>query len=486
MSKRPHLIIFNPDQYRGDVLGHRGNPAAVTPNLDRMAQTDGVSFANAYCQNPVCTPSRCSFMTGWYPHVRGHRSQLYMLRPDEPVLLQTLKDNGYFVWWGGKNDLVAGQHGYDHACHIRNKVEGQRPRAVTQYDRGEPGGDMYYSFMRGRIDKGDAPYHRDGDWGHVEDAVEFIRGYDRDEPLCLYLPLGYPHPPYAVEEPWFSMIDRDKLPPRRPLPSRDAGKAGIIHDMAERFNMTGWTEDRWDELRATYYGMCARIDHQFGLVCDALREAGMYDDSAVFFFSDHGDFTGDYCLPNKQYNVFDDNLAQVPLVIKPPADRPAQPRMTEAMAELVDFPATVFDLTGIEPDWYHFGRSLMPVITGETDTHRDAAFCEGGMLPGEVLWDEFHDQKFGKTSEYWPTQSVLIENLPSTTKATMCRTQRYKYVHRLTEKDELYDLEADPTESTNRIDDPTLAEVHARLKQRTMDFYLETADVMPRDLDRRE
>ncbi|WP_211296363.1 sulfatase-like hydrolase/transferase [Paenibacillus donghaensis] len=87
--KRPHIILFNPDQWRGDVLGHMGDPAARTPNLDRLAAKEGVSFSSAFCQNPVCTPSRCSFMSGWYPHVRGHRTMYHMMKPDEPVLLKT-------------------------------------------------------------------------------------------------------------------------------------------------------------------------------------------------------------------------------------------------------------------------------------------------------------------------------------------------------------------------------------------------------------
>ena len=94
-------------------MGHMGDPAAVTPNLDHLVATDAVSFRIAACQNTVCTPSRCSFMTGWYPHVRGHRTMHYMLRDreGEPNLLRVLRDNGYFVWWGGKNDLVPGQNG---------------------------------------------------------------------------------------------------------------------------------------------------------------------------------------------------------------------------------------------------------------------------------------------------------------------------------------------------------------------------------------
>src|SRR5210317_787290 len=121
MTRRPNIIIFNPDQWRSDVMGCHGNPAAVTPVVDAFVQTEGVSFSNAFCQNTVCTPSRCSFMTGWYPHVRGHRTMYHMLHPEwnEPNLLKILKDNGYHVWWGGKNDLTPGQESVDPYCHER-------------------------------------------------------------------------------------------------------------------------------------------------------------------------------------------------------------------------------------------------------------------------------------------------------------------------------------------------------------------------------
>ena len=134
MARLPHIVIFNPDQWRGDVMGHMGNPAAVTPNLDALLRTDAVSFRNAFCQNPVCTPSRCSFTAGWYPHTRGHRMMHYMLRaPEEPVLLRTLKEAGYFVWWGGKNDLVPGQHGHERFCDVHHA-----PPALTRPPRRHP------------------------------------------------------------------------------------------------------------------------------------------------------------------------------------------------------------------------------------------------------------------------------------------------------------------------------------------------------------
>lgn len=109
MNKKPNIIIFNPDQMRADSLHHLGNPASITPTLDQMAAADSVSFRNAFCQNPVCVPSRCSFMTGLYPHVHGHRTMGHLLHAEEPSLLKELKDAGYYVWANARNDLVAEQ-----------------------------------------------------------------------------------------------------------------------------------------------------------------------------------------------------------------------------------------------------------------------------------------------------------------------------------------------------------------------------------------
>ncbi len=489
-ARKPHIILFNPDQWRADAMGHLGNPAAQTPVLDAWARTDAVSFRNAFCQNPVCTPSRCSFMTGWYPHVRGHRTMFHMLRPDEPCLLKTLKDDGYFVWWGGKNDLVPAQNGYDAYCDI-NYTPPEPPKPMFAMDRaeawrGEPGSDTYYSFQVGRLDTGGEEIYRDGDWANVLGAIDFIRGYDGDQPLCIYLPLTYPHPPYGVEDPWYSAIDRDALPPRIPAPADWSGKPSLLPQLQERQNLKGWDEGRWDELRATYLGMCARVDHQFGLLLDALREAGMYDDAAVFLFSDHGDFTGDYGLVEKTQNTFEDCLTNVPLLVKPPAGHAVAPRVTDALVELIDIPATVEAVCGIAPGHTHFGRSLLPILAGETEDGRDAVFCEGGRRADENQAKEL-ESGGGQdpTMIYWPRLSIQISDDVAHTKAVMCRTADYKYVRRLYEQDELYDLRSDPDELCNVVDDPAYAAVGARLRDRLLTHFLDTADAVPFDIDQR-
>ena len=503
MTKKPHLIIFNPDQWRSDVMGCHGNPAAVTPNLDSFVQEEGVSFSQTFCQNTVCTPSRCSFMTGWYPHVRGHRTMHHMLHPehDEPNLLKILKDNGYFVWWGGKNDLTPGQdpiHQYCnerfHPCDQDYARWGLTPREGTHGGdlswRGDPAGDNFFSFLKGKLEKGNEHIYCDGDWAIVLGAIDKLRSYDRNEPICLYLPLSYPHPPYCVEEPWYSVIEREKLPKRAQHPENWEGKPSILKGIWDNQNLEGWSEDRWKELRATYYGMCSRLDHQFGMLIEVLREVGMYEESAVFLFSDHGDFTGDYGLVEKTQNTFEDCLSRVPFMIKPPANIPVRPGIRDALVELVDFSATVYKLAGINPGYDHFGRNLIPLIAGETFEHRDAVFCEGGRRIGETQATELQSSSSVVSKEgpglYSPRIRLQISDEGvHHTKAAMCRTKTHKFIQRLYEQDELYDLVKDPFEERNIINDPAYADILNALRERMFKWYMETCDVVPQLEDKR-
>jgi len=319
-------------------------------------------------------------------------------------------------------------------------------------------------------------------------AVDFIKSYKGDKPLCIYLPLQYPHPPYGVEDPWFSAIDRSAIPPRARHEDITAEKPLILQAIRETQNMTGWSEDRWTELRATYYGMCARLDHQFGMIIKALQQSGIYDDSAVFLFSDHGDFTGDYGLVEKTQNTMEDCLTRVPFVVKPPAGVPVKPGVRDDLVELIDFSATVYDLCGITPPYWQFGKSLRGLIAGDACMHRDAVYCEGGRLINEIQANEHQSTSAGDNSlgMYWPRIRLQVtDEKPYHSKATMCRTKTHKYVRRLYEKDELYDLVQDPQELRNCIDDPAYATVRDQMQERMLGWYQETCDVVPLESDRR-
>jgi len=503
--RRPNLVIFNPDQWRGDVLGCHGDPAAVTPNVDRMVETDAVSFQYTACQNPVCTPSRCSFMSGWYPHVRGHRGMHYMLRPPhDNNLLKTLKDAGYYVWWGGKNDFTPAQDSLEPYCHTRYSSHygivrdpTVRPPDPLYNERGIETFDSpsdFYSFYRGKLPHSEGvDYYRDFDWATVEGAIDFIRNYQwSHQPFCLFIAIAYPHPQYAVEDPWYSMIDPAKIPDRRPGPEAWTGpKPAFMHDYRDRVGIGDWDEDRFRELRRVYYGMVARVDHQIGMVLDALRDKGCYDDTGMFIFSDHGDWTGDYDLPEKHDICFDDTLVRVPMIVKPPASTPAMPGVRDVMAELIDFPATVEAWAGVQLDQPHFGRDLTPVITGERTEHRDAVFCEGGRLDIESSHlPHPPNRKLDPAWVYYPKSSVAEETLQGHGRAFMVRNATHKYVRRLYESDELYDLQADPMELHNLIEqsrtDPELGAIRQQLESRMLQWLTETSDIHPRVADKRD
>ncbi len=486
---KPTIVIFNVDQWRGDALGHLGHPTVRTPVLDRLVETEAVSFSRTYCQNTVCVPSRCSFMTGWYPHTRGHRTMRHVIHPPhgDRLLLDELHKAGYHVFWGGKNDLVANQPGpAAHADRISDYAR-YAPLQPNWHDkvynqvRGNPGDDSYYSFFIGKMDKEEgAPYYRDNDWLHVQEAIRQVRERPKDKPLCLFLAITYPHPPYAVEEPFFSAIDRCALPPRI-TEAAWALKPSMVRGLRDTQGLQHWSEERWNELRAVYYGMCMRIDRLLGDLIAALEEEGLWEETLLTFFSDHGDYTGDYGIVEKTDNTFEDCLSRVPLLIKPPLSAACQPGVRSCLTELTDVSETIYDFSGLNPDYERFGHSLRACLADPNTAHRDAVFCEGGRLPHEPMQDRHGGiRPSDPNSPYYPRQALMGANdVPAGWAATMCRVERWKYVHRLGEPDELYDLDHDPRETQNRVDDPGSARILADLRERMLIWYQQTCSVLP-------
>lgn len=487
---RPNIIIFNPDEMRWDTMSHMGNPAAVTPFLDEFARREAVSFRNAFCQNPVCVPSRCSFFTGQYPHVQGHRTMQYLFHEGDSTLLSELKNAGYYVWMNDRNDLLAGQvPGLMNAHADEIFYPGRGPQAPGPENpgiRGELGDKNYYSHFVGKMKLDGEGRNYNSDDASVDAAIERIRHPVGDQPLCMFLGLMFPHTPYGVEEPYFSRIDRSKLPRRA---GYGTNKPKMEAKLRELMAMEGYTEADWDELRSVYLGMCSKVDDQFARLCQALKDTGMYDNTAIFFFSDHGDYAGHYGIPEKAQNTFEDCLTRVPLLIKPPKGEAVDPGITDSFAELVDFYATAMDYAGVEPDHDHFGKSLRPILEDRRVSLREYVFCEGGRMPYEFQCDEYHaaSGKAGMVpnfSMYWPRQNAQLDS-QAHEKGTMIRDKRYKYIHRLTGDHEFYDLETDPLEEHNRYGEEIFAPEVLRLRMAMLDWYQATCDCVPRSYDMR-
>lgn len=489
MKKRPNIIIFNPDQMRADSLAHLGNPASQTPFLDAFAEKEAVSFRNAFCQNPVCVPSRCSFTTGLYPHVSGHRTMAHLLRSHETSLFEELKDAGYYVWMNARNDLVAGQITglvERHASEIYYGGGDSVKAKGGDVPRGAPGGKQFYSHYGGRLCPDDRGRYYGADDEDLDAAIARIRNMPQDQPLCLFLGLINPHPPYQVEEPYFSLIDRSKLPPRV-HPEDCEGKADIEAAIRARQGMGRYTEADWDELRACYLGMCSKVDDMFRRLCDALKEAGEYDNSAIFFLSDHGDYTGDFGITEKAQNSFEDCLTNVPFLVKPPKGFETDAGISDSLVELVDFYATAMDFAGVRPGHTQYGRSLKGVLRDRGEAVREFVTCEGGRNPDEIHCDEFHAGGPNGTSPfspYWPRHDAQTDP-DAHAKGFMLRTGDWKLVSRVNGKDELYDLNADPHELRNVFGCPGTETVTAELKGRQLLWLMQTADAVPFDYDKR-
>ncbi len=484
---RPNIIILNPDEMRWSALHHAGNPAAVTPALDNFAEHEAVSFSRAYCQNPVCVPSRCSFFTGLYPHTRGHRTMQYLLRESESSLFSELKDAGYYVWMNARNDLVAGQIG------------GLMDRHADEVYYKKPDGPVNLNVLKAMMSpsKKENPFpysHFDGlrrmntddDWDDTKAACQrILNPADPEKPLCLFLGWNNPHPPYSAEEPYFSAIDRSKITDRVRF-EETSGKSLMIQKLHELVGMDDYTEEQWKEMQAVYLAQCMKIDEMFRMVCDALKQAGIYDNSAIFFLSDHGDFCGDYGLPEKAQNSFEDCLTRVPLLIKPPVGSETDPGMTDSLAELVDFYATAMDFAGVKPDHEHFGISLRPVLADRSASVRDYVHSEGGRLAGEDQCDEWHvDGPEGpqKSDAYWPKKTAQLD--PDVhEKGTMISDGHFKYVHRPSGRNELYDLDKDPGERVN-LYGSGYEDIVGAMRLELLDWYQKTCDIVPRNYDNR-
>ena len=481
MSKRPNIIIINPDEMRWDTMGHMGNCAASTPRLDSFAATEAVSFENAFCQNPVCVPSRCSFFTGLYPHVNGYRTMHYLIHDGKDTMFSELRRAGYSVWMNSRNDFIA--------ANVPGEMATQFDEIYT-YPRGEG-----INSSKGVKVMEEYPYsHYIGiteevktDIGDTVAACERIRRQKtEDKPLCLFIGWMNPHVPYVTDQEHYDRINPEKMEERVKLKDT-SGKSAMIHKLHELAGMETFSEELFDEMRRVYLAQCSYIDDLFGMIVDALKEAGIYDDTAIFFLSDHGDFAGDFDLPEKAQNSFEDILTRVPLLVKPPKGEAVNAGKTAALTELVDFYATVMDYAGVQPGHDQFGVSLRPVIENRNTPNRKYVFSEGGRRACEKQADEYH--KYGdagpkKTSDYWAKMNAEADDFAHE-KGTMIRDERYKYVMRLSGTDEFYDLQEDPREMKNVIDDPRYEKEILRMKLEMLKWYQETCDTVQREFDSR-
>jgi len=471
LRQRPNFIFFMPETLRAESIACYGHPLVRTPNLDRLA-AQGVRFTQCHAQNTVCGPSRCSLMTGWPVHVRGHRSLYYFLRPDEPNLLRYLKQTGYDVYWYGKNDLLAPDSFAGSVAEWGSRP-GRGPAITNPWPLDDR---RYYSFLYGEgKDRRDYP-----DYANVSAAIRILeRGGEK--PFCIYLPLSFVHPPFTAPKDFHDMYDPAQVPPLRPagLP----GKPNFYEAIRKTRRLAELTEAEFRKIQAVYLGMISYSDWLLGELIEAIGRTGHAADTALFVFSDHGEWGGDYGLVEKWPSALDDVLTRVPLIVRAPGA--VQGHVCEEVVELFDVMATTLELAGIEPRHTHFARSLAPQLRGLRGDPGRAAFAEGGYNTYEPQCFEPSADFSSPAHIYYPKVKLQNDRPETITRATMVRTPEHKLVLRPDGVSELYDCRKDPRELHNVYEDRSYAGPREALQRRMLDWYIRTADVAPRQHDPR-
>ncbi len=473
-----NFVIFNPDEWPAEYTGCYGHPVVRTPNVDRLA-AGGVRFENAIVQHTVCSPSRASFLTGWYPHVRGHRSLCHLLRPDEPNLFKTLRRAGYEVAMFGKNDVFA-HDTFDDSLDFYDGNPGfLNAGCENAFEFGQDG---YYSFLYkptpGTIEK-----HVDAQ--KVRAGIEFLRR-PHDKPFCLFLPLVQPHCPYTAPQPYHDMYAPADMPPLRPAGLE--GKPSFHRRIRETRGLDKVDDQVMRKISAVFGGTITMIDEMLGWILDVLDETGLAENTTVLFFTDHGDWPGEYGLVEKWPAGLDDLLVRVPFVIRSPGNTVGH--VVREPVELFDQMATILDLAGIQSEHRHFARSLVPQLHGAPGDAGRAAFAEGGHGAWEPEANEV-DHTAPMPDEdpagiYYPKHLLMHDEPRCNCRSVMIRTTTHKLIRRPSSGEhELYDLARDPQELENLHGRPEMADVQRRLETRLLDWSIETADVTPFDKDPR-
>jgi uncharacterized sulfatase len=418
-------------------LGCYGDPVVKSPNIDKLA-AKGVRFDRAYCQFPLCNPSRTSFLTGLRPdttRVYENATQFRKNKPDAQTLPQTFRRSGYYVARVGKL--------YHYGVPAQIGTDGLDDKPSWEHvvnPRGRDKDDEEMIFTLNPTAKGPARFGGTLSWlaaaGTDEDqtdgktALEIVKLLEANKNRPFFLACGFfrPHTPYVAPKKYFDMYSPDRLRLEQvPNGHREAGPP-LAFGSAKKEQETMTDEQRRQAIQA-YHAATSFMDAQVGIVLNGLERLGLTDNTIVVFFSDHGYHLGEHGLWQKM-SLFE-NSARVPLVICDPRAK-SNGKSCVRTVELVDLHPTLAELCGLNSPAGLDGKSLVPLLADASAVRDRAAITQ--------------------VSRGTPTATG--ETTPKNQKPVMgysIRTERYRY----TEWDagnrgvQLFDYLVDPGELNN-------------------------------------
>jgi arylsulfatase A-like enzyme len=487
-ARRPNIVLVMTDQQKATSIGLYGNRDVRTPALEGLAG-DGLLYQWAFTPQPLCIPARVSVWTGRYPHQTGSRHNRTPMPLGEPHGARLLRDAGYRLALIGKNhcfqppDLELFAHTY-FAGHTGPSGE-----------IGSPGVAEARAFYRShnfvpRLLAHAIPYTRErcAGWLIADRVIELLELQAAgliQEPLCIWMSIPDPHPPYAAPQPYASAFEPESiaLPPWR---------AGELEHKPERQRLF-YRLSRCDvatevDLRravAMYYAQIAFADDCLGRVLSAIDRLGQREQTIVAFTSDHGDFAGEHRMMLKSGSMYD-CLTRVPLVVSWPGTIPSGRRQEELVSTL-DLVPSLLTLAGVRVPAQMSAARPLPGLRaalgiGEAEP-RGAVFAEYGAGGS---YTRMSDLSKVPPEELAPQGVRLFPGLPllqpieGEGRLSMVRTHRWKYVYDPGDPlDELYDLAIDPWELENVARHPDKHHIVQQMRRLLLDWSITTADGKP-------
>ncbi|MBI2425686.1 MAG: sulfatase [Candidatus Hydrogenedentes bacterium] len=444
-APKPLNVLFLVADDLSTAIGAYGHPLVKTPNIDRLAAR-GMRFDRAYCQYPLCNPSRASMLSGLLPtetRIFENQTAIRKARPDIVTLPEHFRKHGYFAARVGK------LYHYGVPRQIGTSGLDDPPswdEAVNPIGRDKKEEDKVFSLEPGQFGGTLSWYAAEGTDEEQTDgigATEAIKLLEtlKDRPFFLAFGMYRPHTPFVSPRPWFEGYPLASIPVPAPHTLREPA-AAYLGGKSEHDTMTD--RQRQEAIQA-YYAAISFMDAQVGRVLDALERLGLAENTIVVFTSDHGYQLGEHGLWQKQ-SLFEE-AARVPLIVSLPGMTSGQ--ATQAIVELIDLYPTLAGLCGLPLPPHLTGANLQSVLTDPSASVKDAALTI-------VRRTQKQD---GHTAEFM---------------GYSIRTARYRY----TEWDagrrgvELYDMENDPAEMQNLAEQPELRQTRTELAQRLQECIL--------------
>jgi len=467
MNLPPNVLWVCTDQQRYDTINALGNPHARTPHLDRFIG-EGVSFDNAFCQSPVCAPSRASFLTGRYPRATRCRQNGQSIPPDEILVSKLFADAGYRCGLAGKLHLAScsdgkvedrADDGYHDFHWSHHPQPDWKENAYTQWleEKGKTWDEVYGGKITPYVHAGPPAEYHQTTWC-AEKTIDFIRANQGNSWFFSFNCFD-PHHPFDPPPEYLERYDPAEMPLPKTHPDEEANQTSFqkkdrewAHDSPGEFHTGAMSDDDHRQVYAANLAMVELIDDQFGRILAALEETGQAENTLVVFMSDHGEMLGDHGIYFKGPHFYDCAL-RVPLVIRWPQGGVQSNLRANGLVELLDLAPTMLEAAGLEVPSRMQGNSLLPVLRGEGDPSRIR----------ERVYSEYYNS--------WTHKDAY---------GTMLRTDSEKIVvYHGSAQGELYDLASDPDEFHNLWNVPEEESRKLRLMKACFDASVLSMDPDP-------